>query len=185
MGTGTATLVLWYRAPFSSINTVFIFKRLTCSSGTPLYLPSPCNGTNYTLLYVYQYSFQTGLTILWSCDMILYQYCERVKRTCPSQSWSLQLKKKKRKEIPLPVLSALGGCVLSSSPIHLKEEKSKLNSGTTRPPHRALAVGVGLINYSRVLLPISHYSVLVQNSLFFFFFNLRIVYNTSHFSQLQ
>lgn len=131
MGTGTATLVLWYRAPFSSINTVFIFKRLTCSSGTPLYLPSPCNGTNYTLLYVYQYSFQTGLTILWSCDMILYQYCERVKRTCPSQSWSLQLKKKKRKEIPLPVLSALGGCVLSSSPIHLKEEKSKLNSGTT------------------------------------------------------
>lgn len=182
MGTGTATLVLWYRAPFSSINTIFIFKCLTCSSGTPLYLLSPYNGTNYTLLYVYQYSFQTVLTILWSCDMVSYHYCERVKRTCPSLSWSLQLKKKKRKEIPLPALSALGGCVLSSSPVHLKEEKNKLNSGTTPlcPCCRSR-----FDQLLRVLLPISHYSVLVQNPHLYFLIWLRIVYNTSLFSQLQ
>lgn len=52
---GTITsmkLVLWYLAPFPSINTVLRLKFLICSAGTPLYLPSCCRReacTNYIL----------------------------------------------------------------------------------------------------------------------------------------
>lgn len=55
--------------------------------------------------------------------------------------------------------------MLSSSPVHLKEEKNKLNSGTTPlcPCCRSR-----FDQLLRVLLPISHYSVLVQNPHLYF-----------------